>query len=85
MNNGKKIIETLERADAHPYGLRPFERKDYIQKFKTLTEGIITKNETNRFLNDVQNLRKLKSKQLYKLNVEINSKKLKTNSKKGIF
>jgi len=85
MNNGKKIIETLERADAHPYGLRPFERKDYIKKFKTLTEGIITKNETNRFLNDVQNLRKLKSKQLYKLNVEVNSKKLKTNSKKGIF
>jgi len=85
MNNGKKIIETLERADAHPYGLRPFERKDYIQKFKTLTERIITKNETNRFLNDVQNLKKLKSKQLHKLNVEINSKKLKTNSKKGIF
>ena len=85
MNNGKKIIETLERADAHPYGSRPFERKNYIQKFKTLTEGIITKNESNRFLKDVQNLRRLKSKELHKLNIEINSKKLKTNSKKGIF
>ena len=24
LNNGKKITEQLERADAHPYGLRPF-------------------------------------------------------------
>jgi len=85
MNDGNKITESLERADAHPYGLRPFEREDYINKFKTLTEGIISKNEINRFLNDVQNLKKLKSKELYKLNIEINSKKLRKNSKKGIF
>jgi len=85
MNDGKKITESLKRADAHPYGLRPFKRKDYINKFKTLTEGIISKNEINRFLNDVQNLKKLKSKELYKLNIEINSKKLRKNSKKGIF
>jgi 2-methylcitrate dehydratase len=85
MNNGKKIIESLKRADAHPYGLRPFERENYINKFKTLTEDIISKNEINRFLNDAQNLKKLKSKELYKLNIEISSKKLKKNSKKGIF
>jgi len=34
LNNGKKVIEELERADAHPYGKRPFERIDYINKFK---------------------------------------------------
>ena len=61
------------------------KRKDYINKFKTLTEGIISKNEINRFLNDVQNLKKLKSKELYKLNIEISSKKLRKNLKKGIF
>ncbi len=32
LNNGKKIYEQLERADAHPYGARPFQRKDYINK-----------------------------------------------------
>ena len=85
MNNGKKIIESLKRADAHPYALRPFKRKDYINKFKTLTEGIISKKETNRFLNNVQNLKKLKSKELHKLNIEVSSKKLAKNSKKGIF
>ncbi len=85
MNNGKKITESLKRADAHPYGSRPFKRQDYINKFRTLTEHIISQNEINRFLNDVQNLKKLKSKELYKLNIEINSKKLRKNPKKGIF
>ena len=25
LNNGKKITDSLERADAHPYGARPFK------------------------------------------------------------
>ena len=41
LNNGKKIIEELDRADAHPYGARPFKRKNYINKFLTLTEIIL--------------------------------------------
>ena len=47
MNNGSKIIEELERADAHPYGSRPFIRNNYIKKFYTLTEGILDKNESD--------------------------------------
>ena len=85
LNNGKKIIEELERADAHPYGKRPFERKDYINKFKILTENIISKKESDRFLKDVQNLKKLKNNQLTKLNIEVSKKYLKSNNKKGIF
>ena len=49
------------------------------------TGGIISKKETNRFLNNAQNLKKLKSKELHKLNIEVSSKKLAKNSKKGIF
>ena len=61
LNNGKKITEELDRADAHPYGARPFKRKNYINKFLTLTEGILDKKESNRFLKTVQNLRNLKT------------------------
>ena len=61
LNNGKKIIVELDKADAHPYGARPFERKNYIKKFITLTKDIISKKESERFLKTVQNLRKLKS------------------------
>ena len=85
LNNGKKIAEELDRADAHPYGARPFKRENYINKFLTLTEGILDKKESNRFLKTVQNLRNLKSGQLHKLNIEVRRNKLKRNNKKGIF
>ena len=85
MKNGKKIAEQLERADAHPYGSRPFKRKDYIKKFKTLTDKIISRKESLKFLNTVQRLKKLKKGQLTKLNIEVNKKYLKQNNKKGIF
>jgi len=85
MKNGKKISEQLEKADAHPYGARPFKRKDYINKFKILTENIIFRKESLRFIKIVENLRKLKNGQLVKLNIEVNKKYLKKNNKKGIF
>ena len=85
LNNGKKIIEQLDRADAHPYGARPFKRQNYINKFLTLTDGILDKKESNRFLKIVQNLKNLKSGQLNLLNIEIKKNKLKRNLKKGIF
>ena len=85
MNNRKRFIEELERADAHPYGSRPFKRKNYINKFKTLTKNIISNKEGERFLKIVQNLKKIKSGQIKKLNIEIKQSKLKSNSKKGIF
>ena len=67
LNNGTKIIEALDRADAHPYGLRPFKRQNYIKKFLTLTNGIINKRESSRFLKVVQNLKSLKAGELNKL------------------
>ena len=85
LNNGKKISEEQDVADAHPYGSRPFERKNYIDKFLTLTENILSKKESDRFLKIVQNLRKLKSGQLHKLNIEVKKNRLKRNLKKGIF
>ena len=85
LNNGKKISEQLDRADAHPYGARPFKRQNYINKFKTLTDNILEKKESDHFLKVVQNLKNLKPGQLDKLNIEIKKNKLKRNFKKGIF
>ena len=85
LKNGNKIKEELDKADAHPYGSRPFKRKNYINKFLTLTKNIISKKESDRFLKNVQRLRKLKSGQLYKLNIEVKKSNLKRNNKKGIF
>ena len=85
LKNGKKITEEQGVADAHPYGSRPFKRKNYINKFLTLTEDILDKKEIERFLKTVQNLRKLKSGQLDRLNIVVKKSKIKRNLKKGIF
>ena len=85
LNNGKKVTEELERADAHPYGARPFKRENYIKKFKILTDKILSKKESERFLKTVQNLKYLKNGQLNKLNIEVSNKKIKKNKKKSIF
>jgi 2-methylcitrate dehydratase len=85
LTNGKKITEEQGVADAHPYGARSFKRRDYINKFLTLTKNILNKKESDRFLKIVQNLKKLKSGQLIKLNIEIKKSKLKRNLRKGIF
>jgi len=85
LKNGKKIIEQQSLADAHPYGSRPFKRQNYIKKFLTLTEKILDKKESSRFLKTVQNLKKLKTGQLSMLNIEVKKSKIKRNLKKGIF
>ena len=85
MKNGKKISEQLERADAHPYGSRPFKRNDYIKKFKDLTNNILSHKESKRFINIVQKLKNLKKGQLTKLNIVVDKKYLKKNNKLGIF
>ena len=71
MKDGTKIEDELGIADANPFGKRPFERKNYLEKFITLTKDFITSTESERFLEAVQNLRDLKSKQLDQLNIKV--------------
>ncbi len=87
MNNGSIISEEINVADAHPAGKRPFGRKQYIEKFKTLTDRIITRSESQRFLKLVQNLKILRSKDLTGLNVQVKDSRslTKKSIKTGIF
>jgi 2-methylcitrate dehydratase len=86
-NNGEKLIDELGVADAHPAGARPFKRADYIRKFDTLTEGIITKLERDRFITLAESLVDLTPNQVAELNVQVAIEKLVQNSRdeKGIF
>ena len=85
LTNGKKIIDQLDKANAHPYGSRPFKRQNYVEKFLTLTDGILDKKESSRFLRVAQNLQNLKKGELNKLNIQIKKNQIKKNLKKGIF
>jgi 2-methylcitrate dehydratase len=87
MNDGSKIEGELARANAHPAGAKPFQRKDYIRKFDTLTDGIISGEERNRFIGLVENLSDLSAKEIKMLNVQIALDKLQMSKRdeRGIF
>ena len=49
--DGTVIEDEMAVPNAHPRGARPFGPKEYEQKFRTLTEEIIEKDEVDRFVN----------------------------------
>ena len=86
MNDGSVISDELDLADAHPNGRKPFTRSNYIEKFKSLTDGVITISESRKFLKNVQNLKKLNSRDIQKLHIEVKKgNKAKKLSESGIF
>jgi 2-methylcitrate dehydratase len=84
MKDGSRIVDELGVANAHPNGARPFARDQYIGKFRTLTEGILSTREANRFIEVVQDLPRLKAGELGALNVALPAGGL-LDSKPGIF
>ena len=83
MKDGSSITDEINVADAHPAGKRPFGRNEYINKFKILTDGLISKQESVRFLKLVQNLKKLKPSDLKYLNIQVIPKISKKEPKKA--
>jgi 2-methylcitrate dehydratase len=85
--NGEKLIDEMALANAHSDGARPFVRENYIQKFKTLTDDIISTDESARFLDTVQNVVNLKGEELLGLNVQVDLSKMPLHERdtRGIF
>ena len=86
-NDGKKLVDEIAVANAHPLGAKPFGRTDYIRKFETLTEGLVVSAESKRFLTLVQRLPQLTAAEICELNIVLPSEKLTCASrdKRGIF
>ncbi len=87
MKNGETVVDELAVANAHPAGARPFARDNYIHKFKTLTDGIISAAESARFLELVQDLPNLSSAQVADINVQVDATELTSAARdsEGIF
>lgn len=87
MKDGTEIIDELERANAHPTGAHPFTRPNYIGKFDMLTEGIITKDERDRFIAIAERLNALSAAEINALTVEMPLDRVEENkpNQKGIF
>ena len=84
MKDGSKIVDEMAVANAHPLGAKPWTRPDYIGKFQSMTDGIITTRESNRFLEVVQSLPSLKAGELNQIHVALPAAKLAV-AKPGIF
>ncbi|MGN7870984.1 MmgE/PrpD family protein [Paracoccus sp. 22332] len=85
LKNARVIEDSLALADAHPDGARPFVRANYVKKFLTLSDGILTAAEQERFLNAAEALAELKPGQLGELHFAVPTEKLGVPRPLGIF
>ena len=69
MKDGREIADEMAVANAHPTGATPWKRADYVKKFQSMTEGLITEQESRRFLDTCERLPSLKAGELFGLNV----------------
>jgi 2-methylcitrate dehydratase len=85
MDDGRVISDELAIADAHPLGSRPFSRPNYVNKFRTLAQGIVAAIEQDRFLAAVERLNELEPHELAGLNFAVDSERLGRPPDCGIF
>ncbi|GAB3558011.1 MmgE/PrpD family protein [Spelaeicoccus albus] len=83
LDDGTVISDELAVADAHPLGARPFAREQYIAKFRTLADGVLTGDEQDRFLGLAENLAQLGPDDVARLSWSLASAPAITS--KGIF
>ncbi|WP_029144905.1 MmgE/PrpD family protein [Microbacterium luticocti] len=69
LTNGETIVDEIAVADAHPLGAHPFARADYIRKFRTLAEPVLTPDEIERFLALAQRLPELTADEVKQLSI----------------
>jgi 2-methylcitrate dehydratase len=84
MNDGSEIVDEMAVANAHTLGATPWQRADYVGKFRTLTEGILDAAEVERFLAVAQRLPELSTAELAGLTIALPNGKLAVG-KPGLF
>ena len=67
--DGRRIVDEIAVADAHPLGARPFARAQYVDKFQRLATGVLEEAEIDRFLGLAQRLPELSAAELAGLTV----------------
>jgi 2-methylcitrate dehydratase len=86
LDDGTELVDQIAVADAHPLGAKPFERADYIAKFRALADGLAAPGEQERFLDLVQQLPRLSADQVGALNPVLPAGTLAAErDQKGIF
>jgi 2-methylcitrate dehydratase len=85
LQDGSVIQDEIAVADAHPLGERPFKRADYIQKFRSLADGVLILSEQDRLIAAVERLTALKPGELLDLTFMTDPKLISASIRPGIF
>ena len=85
LRDGSVIEDELAVADAHPLGVRPFTRPDYVKKFRMLADGVVSDVEQDRFVATVERLLDLKPQELAGLTFTTSAERLGPAAGRGIF
>ncbi|MFE3194647.1 MmgE/PrpD family protein [Nocardia sp. NPDC059240] len=87
LRSGETIVDELAVADAHPLGARPFGRAQYLEKFRTLTDGVLEPAEQERFLDVAQRTPELQAGELDRLTFTVSPELLNRApaTREGIF
>ena len=80
--DGGRVVGEIAVADAHPAGARPFDRADYVHKFRTLADGVLAADEIERFLDVEQRVPELTAAELPELTIR---GEFATETARGIF
>jgi 2-methylcitrate dehydratase len=76
LKDGTVIADEMAVANAHTLGATPWQRENYIGKFRMLTEGILDAAEAERFLETAQRLPTLKPAELPGLTIALPANQL---------
>ena len=76
LKDGTVIADEMAVANAHTLGATPWQRANYIGKFRMLTEGLLDRTEAERFLDVAQRLPSLKPDELAGLTIAMPSGKV---------
>jgi 2-methylcitrate dehydratase len=85
MKDGRVIADEMAVANAHSLGATPWQRPDYVGKFRTLTEGILEPSEVMRFLQAAESLAMLRAGELAELTIALPAGSLERGGAAGIF
>jgi len=85
LKDGRSIVDELGVADAHPLGARPFGRPQYVEKFRTLADGVVERAEQDRFLALVDRLPALSASEVGGLGFAVAADRLGPDAPAGIF
>ena len=85
LDNGEIFEKEKARANAHCYGDTPWGREEYIQKYRSLCDDKVSKAETDKFLNAVDQMEVLLTEGLCDLTPCVDLITLKMLEPGGIF